>query len=94
MKNISLLRALFLLMWVCSLALSQQYPSSTADDGDLGVQVNSYTDTLNGGINDSVTTFIVNTGTGAVNNMYLVIGSEAIFCTTYSALTFSVCTRR
>ena len=72
---------------------SAQFPSSVADNGDLLVARNNAQSTLGGGINDSVTTFTVNAASSFISDMVVVIGSEQIFCTTFSSTTFSTCTR-
>ena len=72
-----------------------EFPTGVAGDDDLMVAVNSAETTLNGGINDSVTTFVVNDATGFVDKMVVVIDDEAIYCATVTVATntFSDCDR-
>jgi len=70
------------------------FPDAIADLGDLWRAINGNpVATLNSAIDDSVQTFTVTAQPGFVSNMGVVIDSEIIFCATYSAGTFSGCTR-
>lgn len=74
-------------------SIAAVFPGAVATDADLIVARNSATTTLNGAINNSVTTFVLTSGTLFGNNMVVTIDSERIFCTTLSTATFSGCTR-
>lgn len=96
-----MLRKVVGLIFALSLGLLAQnpktakWPSTNAADADLPPAVNfaSNVCTLNGGINNSVTTIPINTGCNLIGPISVTIESEIIFCTTFGSNQLSVCTR-
>jgi len=92
MKRIAAASAVLLILLVM-VGFGAVFPGGVAGDADLLVASNSATSTLNGAINNSVTTFVLVSGARFVSNQAVTIDSEIIFCTTLSTNTFSGCSR-
>lgn len=70
-----------------------QYPGATASDANLYVAVNNKRTQLNGAINNSVTTILVDSTTGFPTAGLISIESEVIAYTGTTATEFTGCTR-
>ena len=69
------------------------YPGATSSDTNLYLAKNNLSTTLNGAINNSVTTITVTTTTGFPATGYITIELEAISYTSISGTQFLGCTR-